>query len=130
MQISLDGYVTVEYGGTNFNWDDEVKNFSIDNLTNVDSMIPGRSIAQVIKTYWGGVASDPKHEDYEYGKLMIEIPKFIFSKKLNGNAWDNATIINGGHCRRNQTFEKERWKGHDSLWRFFLCVIFNRTRTN
>ena len=33
MQISLDGYVTVEYGGTNFNWGDEVKNFSNDNLT-------------------------------------------------------------------------------------------------
>jgi dihydrofolate reductase len=95
MQISLDGYVTVEYGGTNFNWDDEVKQFSIDNLTNVDSMILGRTTADVIETYWGGVGRNPDHEDYEYGKLMTEIPKIVFSKKINVNKFDNATIING-----------------------------------
>lgn len=60
----------MEYGGTNFNWDDEVKQFSIDNLTNVDSMILGRTTADVIKTYWGGVSRNPDHVDYEYGKLM------------------------------------------------------------
>lgn len=113
MQISLDGYVTVEYGGTNFNWDDEVKTFSIGNLKNVDCMVLGRTTAEAIRTYWGGVASDPNHEDYEYGKLMTEIPKVIFSKSLNANTWDNATLVNGDLVEEINSLKKK--EGRDMI---------------
>ncbi len=41
MQISLDGFVKADYGGTNFNWDNEVRSFSINNLKKVDCILLG-----------------------------------------------------------------------------------------
>ena len=87
MQISLDGFVTAEYGGTNFNWDNEVRSFSIDNLKNVDNILLGRKTSEEF-IFWRGVANNPKDSDYKIGKLVTDIPKVIFSKSLK------ATIVN------------------------------------
>jgi len=79
MQISLDGFVKADYGGTNFNWDNEVRNFSIDNLENVDCILLGRNMSEGF-LYWKEVAGKPKDIDYTFGKKVADIPKVIFSK--------------------------------------------------
>jgi dihydrofolate reductase len=94
MQISLDGFVKADYGGTNFNWDNEVRSFSIDNLKNVDCIILGRNMAEGF-LYWREVAGKPKDSDYKFGKKVTDIPKVIFSKTLKASKWDNATIAKG-----------------------------------
>jgi dihydrofolate reductase len=109
MQISLDGFVTADYAGTNFNWDNEVKSFSIDNLKNVDSIVLGRNMAEGF-LYWRDVASDPEHNDYEFGKLLTDIPKVIFSKTLNASKWDNATIAKGDLVEEIKTLKKKKGK--------------------
>ena len=110
MQISLDGFVTADYGGTNFNWDNEVKNFSVDNLNNVDTIVLGRNTAEEIISYWGGVANNPGHDDYEFGKLMTDIPKVVFSKKLNTSKWDNVTVVEGDIVEEIKNLKMEKGK--------------------
>jgi dihydrofolate reductase len=66
MQISIDGFVTANNGGTNFNWDNEVRSYCIKNLTDVDCILIGRKTAESIIDYWAGVASNPENPDYEW----------------------------------------------------------------
>ncbi len=110
MQISLDGFVTAEYGGTNFNWDNEVRGFSIDNLENVDCILLGRNTAEGFIPHWGGVANDPEDSDHNIGKLLTDIPKVIFSKKLKTSKWDNATIAKGDIKEEIEKFKKKKGK--------------------
>lgn len=110
MQISLDGLVTMEYGGTNFNWDNEVRSFSIENLTNVDNILLGRNTAQDFIPHWAGVASNPNHNDHKFGKLLTDFPKVVFSKKLKTSKWDNTTIVNGDIVEEIKNLKKKTGK--------------------
>ena len=109
MQISLDGFVTADYGGTNFNWDNQVRRFSIDNLKNVDSILLGRNTAEEF-LYWRGVANNPKNSDYKFGKMLTDIPKVIFSKTLKASKWDDATIAKGDIVEEIKKLKKKRGK--------------------
>lgn len=109
MQISLDGFVTANYGGTNFKWDNDVRNFSIENLKNVDCILLGRNTAEDF-IYWRSVANNPKDSDYEFGKLLTDIPKVIFSKTLKVSKWDTATIAKGKIVEEIKTLKKKKGK--------------------
>ena len=113
MQISLDGFVTMEYGGTNFNWDNEVRSFSIENLTNVDNILLGRNTAEDFIPHWAKVASNPNHDDYKFGKLLTDLPKVVFSKKLKTSKWDDTTIVNGDIVEEIKNLKKK--KGQDII---------------
>ncbi len=95
MHLSLDNYVNMEQGGTNFKWDDEVIKFCIDNLENVDTILLGRKTAQDFITFWDEVATNPGHSDFALGKRISEIPKVVFSNTITLHQWKNTTIING-----------------------------------
>lgn len=137
MQISIDGFVTADYGGTNFNWDNEVRSFSINNLKNVDSILLGRNTAEDFIPHWGRVASNQKDSDYEFGKLLTDIPKVVFSKKLKTSKWDNAAITKGDITKEIKTLKKKKGKdiivyggysfvssliGHGLIEEFYLLV--------
>jgi len=127
MQISLDGFVKADYGGTNFNWDNEVRNFSIDNLENVDCILLGRNMSEGF-LYWKEVAGKPKDIDYTFGKKVADIPKVIFSKKLKTSKWDNASIVKGDIVEEIKTLKKK--KGKDIIvyggYSFVSSLIQNR----
>ena len=95
MQISLDGFVTAFKGGTNFNWDDEVRNFAIANTENVDCIILGRNTAKDFIPHWASVAADPSDADFAFGKILTETPKNVFSKTLVNSEWANTTLSKG-----------------------------------
>lgn len=95
MQISVNGIVTVEPEANNFNWDDEVRSFSIENLNSVDTIVLGRNTAEDFIPYWEKVSKDPASSDQRFGKLLTDIPKVVFSGRLNASTWTNATIVNG-----------------------------------
>jgi dihydrofolate reductase len=95
MHMSLDGIVGgTKDSGTTF-WDAELRKDSIDNLSDVDTILIGSHTAADLITYWGKVAEDLSDEDYELGKRITEIPKVVFSKKMTVSSWPNATVING-----------------------------------
>ncbi len=109
MQISLDGFVKADYGGTNFNWDNEVRSFSIDNLKNVDCIILGRNMAEGF-LYWKEVAGNPKDSDYIFAQKVTDIPKVIFSKTLKTSKWDNSRIVKGEIEEEIKTLKKKKGK--------------------
>lgn len=68
MVISLDGFLKDSKGGESFTWDNEVYNFCVDNLKNVDCILLGRNTAEDFIPHWAGVASNPTDSDYKIGK--------------------------------------------------------------
>jgi len=113
MQISVNAIVTVEPGATNFNWDNEVRSFSIENLNAVDAIILGRKTAEDFIPYWEKVSKDPTHNDYEFGKRLTDIPKVVFSAELKTSKWTNATIVNGNISEEIQKLKSK--EGRDMI---------------
>ena len=74
MQMTLDGFVS-DNGGKNFNWDDEIKAFSIANTEKVDHIILGRNTAEGFIPHWASVASNPEDSDFAVGRTLTDIPK-------------------------------------------------------
>jgi len=95
MQVSIDGMVAGQKGPTHFNWDEEVKQYSIANAANVDCILLGRKTAAGFIPHWKSVADNPKNADFEIGRVITDIPKVVFSKTLQKSEWPNATVANG-----------------------------------
>lgn len=110
MVISLDGFVTSKYGGTDIKWDDKALKFCTDNLKNVDNILLGRTTAEGFIPHWEGVANDPKDDDYKLGKLLNDIPRIVFSKKLKTSKWDNATVANGDFVKEIRALKRKKGK--------------------
>jgi len=100
----------LQMNGTNFNWDDEVRNFCIENLKNVDCILLGRKTAEAFIPYWAKVANNPKDSEYKLGKPLTDIPKAIFSKTLKSSKWDNATLVNGNFAEGIKTLKRKKGK--------------------
>jgi dihydrofolate reductase len=136
-------------------WDPGMTKFSMDNLKNVDCIFLGRNTAEGFIPDWADVASNPKDDFYKLGKRLTEIPKVVFSKKLEGSKWDNATIVKGNMVQAVRTLKKKKGKDiivyggdsfvssliqHDLIDEFYLLVnpvaigngepIFNPLRNN
>lgn len=97
MQVSADGMVgaRTQTDRGHFNWDTEVRQYSIDNGANVDCILLGRKTATGFIPYWESVAANPENADFEFGKLVTNIPKVVFSRTLQKSEWLNATLLNG-----------------------------------
>src|ERR1044071_1047084 len=92
MHISINGMVAAHNGKSFFNWNDEVRQYSIANAANVDCILLGRKTATGFIPHWKSVAENPQHADFEIGKAISEKHKVVFSKTLSESAWPNATI--------------------------------------
>lgn len=97
MQVSIDGMVgaQTQRGRAHFNWDEEVRQYSIANAANVDCILLGRKTAAGFIPHWKSVAANPKDADSEFGNLVTGIPKVVFSQTLGKAEWPNATVANG-----------------------------------
>jgi len=110
MQISLDGYVEASKGRTNFNWDDEVRNYSIENTNGVDCILLGRNTAEGFIPHWEGVANNPTDPDLEFGKRVTDISKTVFSRKLKNSKWKNAKLAKGKIVEEISKLKKQKGK--------------------
>jgi dihydrofolate reductase len=95
MQVAINGMVAADNGRAFFNWDDDVRQYSISNTANVDSILLGRKTAAGFIPHWKAVADNPKDADFGIGKAITDIPKVVFSKSVDKSEWPNATIDNG-----------------------------------
>ena len=97
MQVSIDGMVgtQAQRGPGHFNWDEEVRQYSIANAANVDCILLGRKTATGFIPHWKSVAANQKDADFEFGTLITNIPKVVFSGTLRKSEWPNATVVNG-----------------------------------
>ena len=97
MQVSIDGMVgaRTQRDRGHFNWDEEVRQYSTANVANVDCILLGRKTATGFIPHWKSVADNPKDADFEFGKLLTDIHKVVFSSTLQKSEWPNATVVNG-----------------------------------
>jgi dihydrofolate reductase len=95
MQVSIDGMVAAQGGHAHFKWDEEVRQYSIANAANVDCILLGRKTATGFIPHWQSVAANPEDADFEFGTLITDIPKVVFSRTLRKSEWPNATVANG-----------------------------------
>jgi len=95
MQVSIDGMVGGTEGRTHFNWDEEVKQYSIANAATVDCILLGSKTAAGFIPHWKSVADSPQNPDFEFGKLVTGIRKVVFSRTLKKSEWPDTTMANG-----------------------------------
>ena len=113
MHLSLDNYVNMEAGGTNFKWDHEVITFCVTNLNNVDTILLGRNTAQELIPFWDKVATDSSHADFALGQRISELQKVVFSNTLTEHPWKNTTLISGD--MHNEISKLKKSEGNDIL---------------
>src|SRR4030043_2399251 len=92
--ITLDGYF--EGPENDIGWhqvDDEVNEFSIEQLSSTDGLIFGRVTYQLMANFWptpAGLEGEPAT-----AKLMNSLPKYVFSKTLEKVEWKNTRLVKG-----------------------------------
>lgn len=90
--ISLDGY----FEGPNreidwFVWSDELRDYSIEMLKTVDTLLFGRVTYQMMAAYWPTATED----DPVTAKSMNSLPKIVFSRTLDKADWNNTRLVKG-----------------------------------
>ena len=101
VQISIDGFIAGPNGEMDWmtwNWDDALKNYVNALTDSVDTILLGRKMAGGFIAHWSNVCTRPDDPGYEFAKLMIGYPKFVFTKTLNESdpevrGWANTTLI-------------------------------------
>jgi dihydrofolate reductase len=94
MQISLDGFVDGP-NGLDANWNEEIINYSIENLATVDNVILGGKVARDFVPHWASIAKNPDNQDYFFAKRVTEIPKIAFSNTIKNGDLENTSITKG-----------------------------------
>lgn len=90
MNMSLDGFCD----HTEMNADDELHEHYNELMGNVSVMLYGRITYQLMESYWPDVVKNPtgnKSTD-DFGVLMDDIPKIVFSRTLKDVTWRNSTL--------------------------------------
>jgi dihydrofolate reductase len=113
MHISIDGMAARQEGPTHFNWDAELRQYSIENATNASCILLGRNTAENFIPHWKSVADSPKAPDFELGRLITDKPKIVFSNTLREPQWPNATVANGEIVERVNQLKQQT--GNDLL---------------
>jgi len=91
--ISLDGYFE---GAKKWDlewhshiWDQELEQFSVEQLRSAGMLLFGRVTYEGMAAYWKGATG-------EVGQLMNSLPKAVISRTLKDADWNNTRILRGG----------------------------------
>jgi dihydrofolate reductase len=95
MQMSADGMVESQAGVAKFNWDEEIMQYSIENLASVDCILFGGKTAAGFIPHWKSVAENPGIFDHKFGALVTGMPKVVFSSSFNEPVGPNVSVIRG-----------------------------------
>ncbi|MCW3116413.1 MAG: dihydrofolate reductase [Chitinophagaceae bacterium] len=88
--MTLDGFCD----HTAMTADDEIHQHYNELLSNADTLIYGRVTYQLMESYWPSIVKDPtgnKPTD-EFGVLIDNISKIVFSRTLKNVDWKNTTL--------------------------------------
>jgi dihydrofolate reductase len=90
--ITLDGFFAGTKGEIDWhNVDEEFNDFSIEQLSQIGTLLFGRVTYDLMYSYWP--TPQALNDDPTVAKAMNRIPKVVFSKKLEKVEWENTTLI-------------------------------------
>jgi dihydrofolate reductase len=98
IQLSLDGFIAgpnAEMDWMVWNWDDRIKKYVTELTEPVDCIIMGRNLALGFIPYWKTVASNSDDPQFQFGKIMYDTPKVVFTKTMDKSEWENTAIAKG-----------------------------------
>jgi dihydrofolate reductase len=116
MGASLDGYIVGPDGG--FQWappDDELFQFAIDQIREVDVHLMGRRLYETM-LYWETADQDPTLDDAkrEWIGLWNPLPKVVFSNTLS-SVKGNARLASGGVAEEIERLRAEPGEGNIAI---------------
>jgi dihydrofolate reductase len=97
VQMSVDGYIAGPNGEMDwmtFNWTDDLTAYVSRIVSNIDTIVLGRNLAEGFIPHWEKVAADSNHPEIEGGRIFKDTPKVVFSRKLETSKWDNTVVAN------------------------------------
>src|SRR6266581_3339261 len=94
--VTLDGFF--EGPNKELDWhivDEEMHQYAIDLLSDVDTLLFGRVTYQLMADYWPAAATNPStsKSDLEIAHKMNNLPKIVFSKTLQEVKWNNSRLV-------------------------------------
>lgn len=90
--VTLDGFIAGPHGEIDWhNVGEEFNQFAIDQLNGAGGLLFGRVTYDLMAGYWptpDAITSDPL-----VANLMNQLPKVVFSRKLDKAAWQNTRLV-------------------------------------
>ncbi|MEV0062713.1 dihydrofolate reductase family protein [Nocardia sp. NPDC050718] len=91
--LSVDGYVNDRDG--KIDWtepDDELHQFHNDRFRDLEIILNGRRLYELMAEYWPHVPADAPPIQQDFGRLWTDMPKVVFSRTLTEVQW-NSTLV-------------------------------------
>ncbi|WP_067650124.1 dihydrofolate reductase family protein [Nocardia harenae] len=93
--VSLDGYINDRDGSIDWSDpDDELHQHHNDRFRELELVLNGRRLFELMAEYWPHVPGDAPPVEREFGQLWTAVPKVVFSRTLTEVAW-NSTLVTG-----------------------------------
>ena len=105
--MSVNGFVAGPQGEMEWmewNWDDELKNYTGLITEAMDCIVLGRKLAEGFIPYW---ASHPEQEGASY---FNKTPKVVFTKTLRQSTWERTVLATGDLVEEINGLKKEQGK--------------------
>lgn len=98
MQITIDGFVGGPNGDLDWmtlDFDDKLMEHIVSVAASSDTILMGRKMTDEFVKYWTDVVKDPTNRWYALGRLMVDLPKIVFTKTLDESPWPNTVLAKG-----------------------------------
>lgn len=106
--VTLDGYFSGQNGDISWakgHQDPEFKAFAAENAKGGGVLVFGRITYELMMSYWP--TPDAIKNDPIVAERMNNLPKIVFSKKLDKASWNNTKLVKGGLAQEIRKMKEE-----------------------
>jgi dihydrofolate reductase len=98
VQVSVNGYIAgpnSEMDWLTWTSDDDFVKYVTELHDSIGTMVLGRKLAEGFIPYWTSIVANPEDSQYSFARIMVDTPKFVFTKTLDKSIWENTELAKG-----------------------------------